>query len=413
MKAIILSIGDELLIGQVVNTNASTIASTLGRAGIGIVRIVTVGDDAAGIADALREAVAGADAVILTGGLGPTHDDVTKRAVAEYFGLPLAGDPVLRERIAALLAARGIAWSDAAEEQATVPSGAVIIPNRYGTAGGIQIERSGVIVIALPGVPYEMEQMLTDSVVPLLASRNTGPVVVHRTVRTAGISESALAARLDVPTLLPEGTKLAFLPSATGVRLRIDAVAPTREAAERTIALAETAIRARGGRYVYGAEDEELEAVVGNLLRSSGRTLACAESCTGGSIAKKITSVPGSSAYFLGSVVAYADSVKAGLLGVDEALIASVGAVSREVALAMAAGARSATGAEIGIGVTGIAGPGGGTAEKPVGTVWIAYADGGGSVAVRQTFGEGRERVVERATTAALELLRRKLLRLE
>ncbi len=413
MRAVILSIGDELLIGQVVNTNAATIAAMLGRAGIGIVRIVTVGDDAAEITDALREAVAGADAVVLTGGLGPTHDDLTKRAVADFFGLPLVTDPALRERIAALLAARGIAWTDAAEEQTLVPAGAAIIPNRYGTAAGIRIDRSGVIVVALPGVPYEMEQMLSDSVVPLLSARHSGPVVVHRTIRTAGISESALATRLDVPTLLPPGVKLAFLPSLTGVRLRIDASAPTRAGAEQSVSAAEALIRERGGRYVYGEEDEELESVVGRLLRSSHRTLACAESCTGGSIAKKITSVPGSSAYFLGSVVAYADRVKSGLVGVDERLIAAHGAVSREVALAMASGVRRAMGADVGIGVTGIAGPGGGSPEKPVGTVWIAYADGDGAVALRHTFGEGRERVVERSTTAALDLLRRKLLRLE
>ncbi len=413
MTAVILSIGDELLIGQVVNTNASSIAAKLSDAGIDILRIVTLGDSAADIGRALRESIDEADAVILTGGLGPTHDDLTKRVVADFFGLPLVTDPGLRERIAALLAARGIAWSDAAQEQALVPSGAVIIPNRYGTAGGIQIEKSGVIVLALPGVPYEMEQMMTDSVVPLLSARHSGPVSVHRTIRTAGISESALAARLDVPACLPPGVKLAFLPALTGVRLRLDASGPNRGEAERLIAAVEGVIRERGGRFVYGQEDDELEAVVGSLLRSSHRTLACAESCTGGTLGKKISSVPGSSAYFLGSVVAYADRVKTGLLGVNPAAIGTHGAVSREVALAMASGVRSVTGAEIGIAVTGIAGPGGGSPEKPVGTVWIAYADGDGAVALKQSFGEGRERVVERATAAALDLLRRKLLRLE
>ncbi len=207
--------------------------------------------------------------------------------------------------------------------------------------------------------------------------------------------------------------KLAFLPSLSGVRLRLDASGSSREDAGRLIGSAEALIRERGGRFVYGTEGDELEGVVGALLSGSGLTLACAESCTGGAIARKLTSVPGSSAYFLGSVVAYADRLKTDLLGVDPALIAALGAVSRETALAMAAGVRLAAGSDIGVAVTGIAGPSGGTPEKPVGTVWIAYADADGAIALKQTFGEGRERVVERATVAALDLIRRKLLRLE
>ncbi len=413
MNSIILTIGDELLIGQVVNTNAAFIAGKLSDAGIDILRIVTVGDDRIEIDRCLREAFAWADVVIMTGGLGPTHDDVTKRAVADFFSLPLVRDQELKKRIASLLDSRGIAWNDAAEEQTMVPSGAAILPNRYGTAGGMVIERTGKIVFALPGVPYEMEQIMIDSVVPLLSAKLTGALTVHRTLRTAGISESALAARLDVPASLPAGIKLAFLPSLSGVRLRLDASGSSREEAGRSIAAAEALIRERGGRYVYGAENDELEDVIGTLLSSSKRTLACAESCTGGAIAKKLTSVPGSSSYFLGSVVAYDNRLKERLLKVEHSLIATHGAVSRETALAMASGVRLVTGSDIGISVTGIAGPSGGSPEKPVGTVWIAYSDAEGSVALKHTFGEGRERVVERAAVAALDLLRRKLLRLE
>ncbi len=413
MKAVILTVGDELLIGQVVNTNAAVIALGLSDAGIDVLRVLTVGDDKAEIDRGLRGSLEAADAVIVTGGLGPTHDDVTKAAVAAFFGLPLVHDPALKERIAALLASRGIPWTDAAEEQATVPSGATILHNRYGTAGGILIERKGKIVIALPGVPYEMEQMMNDSVVPLLSAKVSGPVSVHRTLRTSGISESALGARLGVPASLPAGVKLAFLPSLSGVRLRLDASGSTRDGARRLISEAEALIRERGGRFVFGAEGDELESVVGALLSSSGRTLACAESCTGGAIARRLTSVPGSSSYFLGSVVAYANRLKVKLLNVDAALIESHGAVSRETALAMALGVRQATGSDIGVAVTGIAGPSGGNPEKPVGTVWIAWSDDSGSVALKHTFGEGRERVVERATAAALDLIRRKLLRLE
>jgi nicotinamide-nucleotide amidase len=413
MKAVVLTIGDEILIGQVVNTNAAFIAAALSNAGVDISRMVTVADESADIDRGLRESLDAADVVVMTGGLGPTHDDVTKRAVAGFFGLPLVRDDALAARIASLLASRGIAWGDAAEEQAMVPSGAVILPNTYGTAGGILIEREGKIVVALPGVPYEMEQIMSDSVVPFIAGRITGNVTVHRTLRTAGISESALASKLGLPASLPEGVRLAFLPSLTGVRLRLDAAAPSRREAGRLVAAAEALIRERGGRYVYGEEDEELEEVVGRHLSATRRTIACAESCTGGAIARKLTSVPGSSAYFLGSVVAYDNALKVRFLNVDPSVIAAAGAVSRETALAMASGVRLATGADIGISTTGIAGPAGGSGEKPVGTVWIAYADAGGSVAVKHTFGEGRSRVIERASVAALDLVRRKLLRLE
>ncbi|HLF14641.1 MAG TPA: competence/damage-inducible protein A [Bacteroidota bacterium] len=413
MNAVIVTIGDELLIGQVVNTNAAFIAGRLSDAGVRILRIVTVGDHKMDIDRGLREAFTEADVVIMTGGLGPTHDDVTKRAVADFFSLPLVHDPALKGRIASLLGSRGIAWNDAAQEQTMVPSGAAILPNRYGTAGGILIERTGKMVLALPGVPYEMEQIITDSVVPLLSAKLTGTIAVHRTLRTAGITESALAARLNVPASLPPGVTLAFLPSLSGVRLRLDATGPSRDDAGRSITAAEALIRERGGRYVYGAENDELEDVVGTMLSASGRTLSCAESCTGGAIAKKLTSVPGSSSYFLGSVVAYDNRLKVQLLGVAPSLLATHGAVSRETSLAMASGVRLVTGSDIGISVTGIAGPSGGSPEKPVGTVWIACADSEGSVALKHTFGEGRERVVERAAVAALDLLRRRLLRLE
>jgi nicotinamide-nucleotide amidase len=413
MNAVILTIGDEILIGQVVNTNAAFIGAKLAAAGIRVLRTSTVGDDRAGIDRELREAHAAADVVIVTGGLGPTHDDVTKRCMAEFFGVPLVHDPGQRQRISSLLESRGIAWNDAAEEQTMVPAGASLLPNRFGTAAGMALERSGRIVVALPGVPYEMEQIMADSVIPLLSARLTGTVTVHRTIRTAGIPESALSLKLGVPASLPPGLKLAFLPSLSGVRLRLDAAGATRDEASRLIAEAEAMIRERAGRYVYGVEDDELEDIVGRLLAQRGLTIACAESCTGGAIGRKLTRVPGSSGWFLGSVVAYHNLLKERLIGVDPSIIAAFGAVSKETALAMAGCIRTVTGAGVGVSATGIAGPSGGTAEKPVGTVWIGYADADGSVALKHTFGEGRERVVERAAVASLDLVRRKLLRME
>ncbi len=413
MNAVILSIGDELLIGQVVNTNAAFIARRLADAGVAIREVLTVGDGRTEILRGLEEACALAGFVVVTGGLGPTHDDLTKRALSEFFGLPLVPDPLLRERIADLLKARNIPWGPAAEEQAHVPAGAGVLPNRYGTAPGMMIERAGTTVVALPGVPYEMEQIMTESVLPWVAGRVGGAdVVLHRTLRTTGISESSLSAMIGAPESLPPDVSLAFLPSLSGVRLRLDAAGPAAEAARRLDAAVEV-IAARAGRHLYAMSDEELEAVLGSLLAGRKLSLACAESCTGGSIARRITSVPGSSAYFLGSVVAYSDALKESILGVPAETISAHGAVSKETALAMATGIRAVTGADIGLSTTGIAGPAGGTPEKPVGLVWIACSDAGGGVAVRQTYGEGRSRVVERATFAALELARRRVLGVE
>ncbi len=414
MDAVILSIGDELLLGQVVNTNAGAIARRLSGAGVDIREVLTVGDDRAEILRGLEEACALAGFVVVTGGLGPTHDDVTKNALSEFFALPLVADPRLRERIAALLASRNLAWGPNAEEQAMIPSGAAILPNRYGTAPGIVIEKAGTTVVALPGVPYEMEQILTDSVVPIVAERierNGGKVVLHRTLRTTGISESALSALIGGPESLPPEVKLAFLPSLSGVRLRLDAAGESAKAA-RMLDTAEGLIRQKAGRYLYATGEVELESVVGDLLVASNLTIACAESCTGGAVARRITSVAGSSRYFLGAVVAYDNRLKESLLSVPASTIAVHGAVSRETALAMASGIRKQSGADVGISTTGIAGPSGGTPDKPVGLVWIGYEDAGGALAVRQTYGEGRYRVVERATFSALELVRRKLLRL-
>lgn len=418
MNAVVLSVGDEVLIGQVVNTNAAFIAARLASAGAAILEVLTVGDELTEILRGLGEAsaIAGREGlVVVTGGLGPTHDDLTKKALSEYFGTPLAGDPLLRERIASLLASRNIPWGPAAEEQSIVPSGAVIFPNRYGTAPGMLLERAGTAVVALPGVPYEMEQIMTDSVLPWVAeriARGGGGVVLHRTLRTTGISESSLSTLIGAPDSIPGGVRLAFLPSLSGVRLRLDATGGTAEAGRRIDAAVEV-IRGKAGKYLYAEEDEELEATIGRILSQKRLTLACAESCTGGSIARKITSVPGSSAYFLGGVVAYSDALKESLLGVPSGTIGAHGAVSKETALAMASGVRNVTGADIGVATTGIAGPAGGSPEKPVGLVWIACSDAAGDVAVRQMFGEGRSRVTERATFAALEMVRRRVLGVE
>ncbi|MBI1805168.1 MAG: competence/damage-inducible protein A [Ignavibacteriae bacterium] len=413
MKSIIITIGDELLIGQVINTNAAYIAGKLNSAGIEVRRVLTIGDEHHEILAALEESYPKFDVIVITGGLGPTHDDVTKKAVCTFFHTDLISSPDARKNIEQFLKSRSHSWSDAAEEQTHVPRGSTIIPNKLGTASGILFEREGKHVIVMPGVPYEMEGMMEDFIVPYFTERNTGKVVLHRTLKTTGIPESMLAAKLgDLKDLLGKAT-LAFLPSPSGVRMRITVVDPNRSAAETLIRDIESRIREKVEKYIYGADNEELEEIVGRVLAERKLTIAVAESCTGGLIADRITNVPGSSNYFERGIVAYSNESKIRLLDVPEKLIEKYGAVSKDVAEAMARGIREAARVDIGLSTTGIAGPSGGSAEKPVGTVWIGYSYKNETRAVKFQFGTERLRIKERAAQAALELVRRKILRIE
>lgn len=410
MRAEILSVGDELLIGQVINTNQALIATQLNLTGIAVARMSTVADDPQEILGALREAWNRAEVVIVTGGLGPTHDDITKKAVCEYFQTDLISDAAVRAHIEHLLKSRSRAWNAAAEEQTLVPRAATALPNPVGTAPGLLIREPGKVFIAMPGVPYEMKAILEGSVIPFLRNLVTGVVIRHRTLRTTGVAESILAERLGNLDDLLEGAKLAFLPSPTGVRLRITVHDNDAARADELLQAVDERIRGRIGRSVYGTGDEELEEVIGKLLTERHLTLGIAESCTGGLLAHRITNVSGSSAYFERGVVAYSNVAKVTLLGVPEDLLRTHGAVSREVAEAMATGVMQTAGTDFGLSTTGIAGPTGATADKPVGLVWIGYADADGGFALKMQFGDERRRVKERAAQAALELLRRRLL---
>jgi nicotinamide-nucleotide amidase len=411
VTAHILTIGDELLIGQVVNTNQAYIGEKLNAIGVEISAMTTVGDDMQAILDAFAGAWGADDVVIVTGGLGPTHDDITRKAFCSFFDTDLVRDASVRAHVEALLAKRNIPWNPAAEEQTMVPRAATVFPNPLGTAPGLRISRDGKHMFVLPGVPYEMEEMVDRSVVPFLAPLVGGAVIRHRTIRTTGISESFLARELGDLDQLLRGQSLAFLPSPTGVRLRITVRSSGADEADRLTREIEAGIRAKAGEYIYGTDEEELEEVVGTMLLSQGKTIGIAESCTGGLLAHRITNVSGSSGYFGRGVVAYSNATKTELLGVPPELLAAHGAVSKPVAIAMAEGIRTTAPADIGLSTTGIAGPTGGTPEKPVGLVWIGYADATGSLAVKFTFGEGRLRVKERATQAALEIVRRRLSR--
>ncbi len=411
----IITIGDELLIGQVVNTNQAFIAQRLNEAGVVVGHMTTVGDRRESILEAFRTAWERHRVVIVTGGLGPTHDDITRSVVCEFFSTDLEFHPPSFENVERLFERRGIPVTRLNREQAMVPRGCTVVPNLLGTAPGYLFDRDGRMMAVMPGVPYELHRMMQETIGPYLSERVTGQVVRHRTIKTTGIAESLLAAQLgNIDEIIPpsEDLTLAFLPSPAGVRLRLTTVAKDLQTADRRIAAAEKRIREKAAQYIYGVDEEDLEEVVGRLLTERGWTISVAESCTGGLILDRLTNVPGSSAYVDRGYVTYSNAAKISDLNVPADLIDTHGAVSKEVAVAMANGARQVSGSTIAIATTGIAGPTGGSEEKPVGLVFIGYADEHSSLAIRFSFGEGRRRVKERAAQAALELVRKKLLKM-
>lgn len=413
MTAGIINIGDELIIGQVVNTNAAYLAEKMNGVGIMIDEIKMIGDDEVRILEALGNSFERYDITLTTGGLGPTHDDVTRKALCTFFKTDLVKDEATVSNITSILRKRNLPWTSAAEDQARVPRGCTVIPNHLGTAPGMMFEQNGKYLIAMPGVPYEMESMVDDFLVPYFRGKNVGNVIRHRMLKTTGIPESFLAEKLGNLDELLQNANLAFLPTPTGVRLRITAVGNTVESVDKTIEAVERRIRQKVEKYIYGVDNDELEEVVGKLLRERSLSIAIAESCTGGLIANKITNMPGSSAYFERAVVVYSNRSKTEILGVPEELIRRFGAVSKEVAEAMAAGIRRLAKTDIGLSSTGIAGPTGGTPEKPVGLVWIGYADATVTFALRFHLADNRLRFKERASQIALELVRRRLVNLE
>ncbi len=413
----LITIGDELLLGFTVDTNGAYIARELAGVGVEIVRRSTVGDRPADIAAVVADALERTGAVITTGGLGPTSDDLTKPAIAALFGREMHFDPSIYARIEQRWRDRGLPGvpPETNRQQAFVPGGADVLTNNHGTAPGIWLEDvRGRWVAMLPGVPREMRGMLSDAVLPRLRSRTgEAPVVLRsRTLRTTGIAESAAAEQLGDLAAGMDGMPLAYLPGEDGVDLRLTVRGlPTREA-DRRLAAAIARLRERLGRYVYGEDGIDLAAVVIDMCRARGLRLGVAESCTGGLVGGRITGVPGSSDVFVGGVIAYDNAVKLTLLDVASTDLATAGAVSEPVALAMAQGVRTHLHVDIGVSVTGIAGPSGGSPDKPVGTVWIAIAgpgplgDGAPSRARRSTFTGDRNEIRRRAAQSALNLVR-------
>ncbi len=420
MTAEIITIGDELLIGQVINTNQAYLAEKLNSVGVFVERMTTVGDNRVDILQAFRSAWEVYDVICVTGGLGPTHDDITKKLVCEFFNTDLVKSEDVFNDVKALFAKRNMAWTPSAEGQVLVPRTCKVLRNSTGTAPGMLFEESGKwrkkYFVVMPGVPFEMKSIVDEELLPYFEKEHFGTVVRHRTLKTTGIGESTLAEEIgNVDQVIGRDgtTTLAFLPNPLGTKLRITVRETSIDAAEQKLAAAEQKLRTHAQKYIYSSNEMELEDVVGALLTERKLTIAVAESCTGGMIAHRITNVPGSSQYFNRAYVAYANESKTELLSVAKEMIEQYGAVSREVAAAMAAGTRKNAGVDIALSTTGIAGPTGGTPEKPVGLVWIGYADSNGSFALKFNFGDNRLRFKERAAQAALELLRRKLLKLE
>ena len=410
MNASIITIGDEILIGQIVDTNSVSIARHLNDAGIVVRERVSIGDDRSAIVETLRRSLAASQVVILTGGLGPTKDDITKKTLAEMFGSRLVNDPVVAAHVERMLTERGIAFNELNRSQALVPACCTVLFNAHGTAPGMWFEDEGRVVVSLPGVPFEMEHLMQDEVMPRLKDRFALKQIVHRTLITSGLAESMLAERIETwETALPPYLKLAYLPNPGAVRLRLSAYEVEGESVSQEIERQFAALRTLIPEHIVGFETATLQELVHNLLTERGQTLATAESCTGGTIAARFTAMPGASAYFRCGVVSYSNEAKIGLLGVDPAALERFGAVSEQVARQMAEGVRRAADSDYAVATTGIAGPAGGSAGKPVGTVWIAVAGPRGTVAVLKQCGTDRGQIIDRASSQAIALLREQL----
>lgn len=406
MKATIVTIGDEILIGQILDTNTRYISQALNRIGIVVHQQISIGDTAQQITTTLDQALSTTDLTIITGGLGPTKDDITKHTLTAYFNSELVYNQEVGDFVSELLARRGIAFTELNRGQAMVPKCCTVLHNAHGTAPGMMFERDGKIVISLPGVPFEMRHLIDDKVIPMLAERFTLKSIIHRTMITSGIPESLLAERIAAwEDALPEILHLAYLPAPNIVRLRLSAYQVEGQSVGKIIDQQFELLRQIIPQAVVGFEDASVEQLLHNALIERGEKLSVAESCTGGNIASKFTAMAGASAYFMAGVVSYSNDAKSDILGVNPELIATYGAVSEQVAIAMAEGVKRVGKSDYGIATTGIAGPSGGSAEKPVGTVWFGISTPNRTFAVMKNCGTDRGQIIERATAHAIRLL--------
>ena len=406
MKATIITIGDEILIGQILDTNSRYISRALNAHGIVVAERTSIGDNRTQIVETLDRALAQSEVVIITGGLGPTKDDITKHTLCDYFGSTLRYDEVEANHIRTLLERRNIAFNELNRGQAMVPECCTVLHNAHGTAPGMWFEQNDRVVISLPGVPFEMQHLVDGEVMPRLKARFELREIVHRTMITFGIAESILAERIAKwEDALPDHIHLAYLPAPNVVRLRLSAYEVEGKQVRHEIDTLFEELRTIIPDNIAGFEEASVEELAHNILINKNLTLATAESCTGGTIASKFTAQAGASAYFLCGVVSYSNESKNKVLGVQMSDITQFGAVSEQVAIAMAKGAKVISGADFAISTTGIAGPTGGSKEKPIGTVWIGIATPERCYAVLKNCGTDRSQIISRAAAYAIAML--------
>ncbi len=407
VTAEIIAIGDELLYGQIMDTNSHWISQELDAVGVRVVRKTTVGDNRTDILTAFEEASKRAHLILITGGLGPTQDDLTKPLLAEYFGCDIVEVPEAVAAVSSYFLRRGREMTPLNILQGHLPSCCTYVPNEVGTAPGMWFEQKGCYWMSMPGVPHEMKKLVKDFVLPKLSQVFDLPVIYHKLIKTAGIGESWLADLIkDWENALPPHIRLAYLPSLGHVKLRLTAFGSNKEQLQQEVAAQIQAVLPQIDKYVYGYDEETLETAIGKLLKNAGKTLALAESCSGGYVSHLITTVPGSSAYFQGAVVPYHNDLKQQVLGVNSATLAQHGAVSEETVREMATGVKKLFGADYGLASSGIAGPDGGSLDKPVGTVWIACAGPEGVEARKLQLTQDRMLNIQLTGVAVLNLLR-------
>jgi nicotinamide-nucleotide amidase len=407
MKAEIITIGDEILIGQIVDTNSAWISEQLNLLGIEVYQITSVHDDHDHILKALANAASRTDLVLITGGLGPTKDDITKKALCDYFECGMVVNEEVLQQVTSILSKRNIRINQLNQDQALVPEKCTVLPNAVGTAPGMWFEKNKVIFVSMPGVPFEMEYLMKKEILPRLQKNGQVQSIYHQTVLVHGLPESILAELIETWELaLPSFLKLAYLPSPFMVRLRLSAYGTDPTLLKEETARQIEKLKELIPKNIFGYNDDTLAGVTGKLLVEVKATLGVAESCTGGYIAHLFTSNPGSSAYFKGGVVSYANEIKSSVLGVKPETLAAHGAVSKEVALEMVKGAKNVLQTDYAIATTGIAGPDGGSAEKPVGTIWIAVAGKHNIWAECYNFANNRDRNIIRSAQTAIHMLR-------
>lgn len=406
----IITIGDEILYGQITDTNSQWISSELDKIGIKTIQKTTIGDTEPAILRAFAEAETRADLILITGGLGPTNDDLTKPCLAKYFECEVTMHPQALEELTAIFNHIGREVTELNRQQAALPLCCRMISNKVGTAAGMWFEKDNKVFVSMPGVPHEMKTMMTDYIIPDLQEFFHTPVIYHRLIKTVGIGESWLADKIKTwEDNLPEHIKLAYLPNLGQVRLRLTAIGSDVKTLRDEVATEVANVKPLIEKYIYGYDQDLLEQEVGRHLREQSKTISCAESCTGGSVAQAITSVPGSSDYFIGGVIPYSNKMKVELLGVSAGTIEKHGAVSEATVGEMALRVRKLFGTSIGVASSGIAGPGGGSEDKPVGTVWIALANGGKVITKKLSLFKNRKLNVRMSTVAILNLIRQSL----